>query len=428
LLPHVTPKELPTKNQEVELAKALTVKALENIKPCEARKEIPDGLVRGLFFIMQPSGKASWAVRYRATGQPRKLTLGTYPAIDLKAARDLGAEALVKVARGDDPAAEKQAAKIAERVPANHDLVEKVAEQFIVRHIRATMRPSWAREAERMVRKEIIGAWKGRKLCEIRKADIHALLDSIVDRPAPIVANRTLATFRRMCSWARQRGMIETSPCADVEPPAPEKSRDRVLSGEELRIVWQASEALGWPFGALVQLLILTGQRLAEVAEMRWSEIDFTSKTWTLPKERCKNGQAHQIPLSPQALAILESLPHIVGERDFVFTTNGKTAVSGFSKARARLGAALPDAPHWTFHDLRRTAATGMAALGVNIPVIERVLNHVSGSFAGIVGVYQRHGFDDEKRRALDAWAAHVERLLSGKPDGKVIAFASNKR
>jgi integrase len=405
------------------LAKALTVKALENIKPGAARKEVPDGLMRGLFFIMQPSGKASWAVRYRATSQPRKLTLGTYPAIDLKAARDLAGEALVKVARGDDPAAEKQAAKAAGRVPTDHDLVEKVAEQFIVRHIRATMRPSWAREAERMVRKEIIGSWKGRKLSEIRKADIHSLLDAIVDRPAPIVANRTLATLRRMCSWARQRGLIETSPCADVEPPAPEQSRDRVLSDDELRTVWQASEALGWPFGPLVQLLILTGQRLAEVAELHWGEIDFAGKMWTLPKERCKNGQAHQVPLSPQALAILEGLPRIAGESDFVFTTNGKTTVSGFSKARARLGAALPDAPHWTFHDLRRTAATGMAALGVNIPVIEKVLNHVSGSFAGIVGVYQRHGFGDERRRALDSWGAHIDRLVAGELGHNVVAI-----
>ena len=184
--------------------------------------------------------------------------------------------------------------------------------------------------------------------------------------------------------------------------------------------MWLAAAALGWPFGPLVQLLILTGQRLGEVAEMTWGEIDLAGKMWTLPKERCKNGRAHQVPLSPQALAILESLPRVDSERGLVFTTNGKTPISGFSKARARLGAALPDAPHWTFHDLRRSAATGMAALGVAIPVVERVLNHVSGSFGGIVGVYQRHGYFDERRDALDRWARHVEALASVEADNVV--------
>jgi Arm DNA-binding domain len=230
------------------LAKALTTKTLENIKPGVARKEVPDGLVRGLFFIIQPSGKTSWAVRYRVSGRNRKVTLGTFPAISLKAARELASRALMKVAEGGDPAGEKQAAKAARLVPVGHDLVEKVSEQFIARHIRATMRPSWAHEAERMVRKEIMTPWKGRRLSGITKADIHELLDTIVDRPAPIVANRRFATFRRMCLWAVERGLIDVSPCIGIRAPAPEQSRDRVLSDAELRAVWQASEALGWPF------------------------------------------------------------------------------------------------------------------------------------------------------------------------------------
>ncbi|SFK28597.1 tyrosine-type recombinase/integrase [Methylocapsa palsarum] len=407
------------------MAKPLTVRTLETIRPGEARKEVPDGLVRGLYYILQPSGKAGWAVRYRVSGVSRKMTLGTYPALSLKAARDLAAKALVKVAGGEDPAAAKQFAKAAKQSPLDHDLVEKVAEQFIARHIKASMRPSWAREAERMMRKEVIASWRGRKLSEIRKADIHELLDSIVDRPAPIVANRVLAIFRRMCGWAVERGIIEASPCLGIRSPSPERSRDRVLDDVELRAVWLAAEGLGWPFGRIIQLLILTGQRLGEVSEMRWSELDFTTRTWTLPKERCKNGQAHQVPLSPQALAILEGLPRIGGASDFVFTTNGRTPVSGFSKARAHLGAALPAAPHWTFHDLRRTAATGMARLGVSIPVIEKILNHRSGSFAGIVGIYQRHGFADEKRVALETWGRFVETLVNGEPAGNVAALTT---
>ena len=396
----------------------------------DKRREVPDGRIGGLYLIVQPSGAKSWAVRYRANGAPRKLTLGAYPAVDLATARRRAQEAIGEVAGGNDPAAQKQASRAAARMEraAETDRVETVAEQFIARHIRATMRPSWAREAERMVRKEIVGAWKGRRLSEIRKPDIHRLLDAIVDRPAPVLANRTLATFRRMCSWAIGRGIIEASPCDQIKAPAPERPRDRVLDDDELRSVWVAAEALGYPFGPLVQLLVLTGQRLAEVAEMRWAEVDLAARLWTIPAERCKNGRTHQLPLSQQALAILEGLPRIEGERGFVFTTNGKTPVSGFSKARARLGAALPDAPPFVLHDLRRSTATGMAKLGVDLHVIERCLNHVSGSFGGIVGVYQKHKFEDGMRRAMDAWARHLDETVSGAGASNVVELAKAPR
>jgi integrase len=402
------------------VAKPLTIKTLENIKPGAVRKEIPDGLTRGLFFIIQPSGKTSWAVRYRVSGRNRKLTLGTYPAIGLKAARELASRALIKVAEGGDPAAEKQAAKAARLAPPGPDLIEKVGEQFIARHIRATLRPSWAHEAERMVRKEIMMPWKGRKLAGITKVDIHELLDAIVDRPAPIVANRTYAVLRRMCTWARQRGIIEVSPCTDIERPAPEHSRDRVLTDDELKAVWRSCEELGWPFGSLVRFLILTGQRRGEVAGMRWSELDLAGKAWMLPKERTKNNQAHAVPLSRQAVEILEKAPRFVGE--FVFTLDGETLATGFGRAKTRLDAALPGAPHWTLHDLRRTVATSMARLGVALPTVEKVLNHRSGSFRGIVGVYQRHDYASEMRAALELWGAHIDRLTSGAVDN-IIAL-----
>jgi integrase len=252
---------------------------------------------------------------------------------------------------------------------------------------------------------------------------VHELLDGIVDR-APIVANKSFAALRRMCAWAVERGIVDSSPCAGIRAPAPERSRDRVLSDDELRAAWKASEVLGWPFGPMVQLLILTGQRRDEIAEMRWGEIDLAAEIWILPRERSKNDQAHIVPLSETAVAILSSLTRITGKDGFVFTTNGATAVSGFSRAKRRLDALLPEGtPPWVIHDLRRTAASGMARLGINLPVIEKVLNHVSGSFGGIVGVYQRHGFEAEKRHALDSWARHVEALTSGEPANKVISM-----
>jgi integrase len=405
----------------------LTLKTIESLEPAPAVKEHADGHIAGLYFCLQPSGKASWTVRYRHGGKSRKLTIGPYPAIGLGVARERASVALGEVAQGLDPAAEKKAAKAAARAPPDHDLVEIVVESFIKRHVKSNLRPSWARETERMLNKEIVGAWKGKRLSAIGKADINGLLDGIIDRGAPILANRTLAALRRMCSWAIERGLIDASPCAGIRAPAPEQSRDRVLDDPELKAVWGAAEGLGVPFGPLVRLLLLTGQRRAEVAEMRWSEIDFETRAWTLPKERAKNGVAHTVPLLPQAVEILETLPRIAGEDDLVFTSNGKTPVSGFSKAKARIDAVLPDLPHWTFHDLRRTFASGCAKLGVNLPVIEKLLNHVSGSFAGIVGVYQRHSFADEKRAAMQVWARHVEELVSGEA-GNVVEMKRGAR
>jgi integrase len=218
-------------------------------------------------------------------------------------------------------------------------------------------------------------------------------------------------------------------PCAGVKPPTAERARDRVLSDEELRLVWQAADKLGGAFAPLVKLLALTGQRRDEVARMRWEEVGIENRLWTLPAERTKNNQPHEVPLSNAALAILEKVPR-VKESPFVLTTNGGASpASGYSKNKRRLDALLPlDMPPWRLHDLRRTCASGMARLGINLPVIEKVLNHASGSFAGIVGVYQRHSFADEKRAALEAWGRHVEGLISGKPAGKVVRLSEKRR
>lgn len=395
------------------MAKALTVKALENLKPASTRLEVPDGLVRGLYFLLQPSGKASWAVRYRSGRQTRKLTLGTYPAIDLKSARELASRALVNVAGGGDPAAEKQARKTEERKPAGHHLAEKAVERFVERYAKANTRESSWREAERILRREISEPWRGRKLSDITRSDIHAILDGIVDRGAPIAANRSLAVMRRFFGWCVEREIIPTSPCEGIKAPSQSRSRDRVLSDDELRVVWKACEHLGWPFGPLVRLLILTGQRRDEVAEMTWSELDLAGKLWTLPRGRVKNDKGHNIPLSPQSLEILETLPRVAGKRGFVFSTTGESAVSGFGRAKARLDKLLdPEMPDWTLHDLRRTLASGCARLGFAPQVVEAILNHKSGTIRGVAAVYNRYDYAAEKRQALEAWGRYVESLL----------------
>jgi integrase len=196
------------------------------------------------------------------------------------------------------------------------------------------------------------------------------------------------------------------------------------LTDDELQAVWQGAEAIGWPFGAIVRMLILTGQRRGEVAGMRWQELDFDAKTWTLPKERCKNGVEHVVPLSSAAIEILGSLPRIAGE--LVFSFNGRAVPDGFDRAKKRIDAYIAGRngkpiPAWRLHDLRRTFASGCARLGVQLPVVEKLLNHTSGSFRGVAGVYQRHDFAGEQRAAVETWARHVEALVSGGAAGNVV-------
>jgi integrase len=166
----------------------------------------------------------------------------------------------------------------------------------------------------------------------------------------------------------------------------------------------------------------LTGQRLREVSELEWKEIDLVAKLWTLPAARAKNSVEHSIPLSDQAADILRSLPRIDGSK-FVFTINGRNPIRGAHQAKRRIDALLPYVPPWVLHDIRRTVASGMARLGVNLPVIEKLLNHVSGSFAGIVGVYQRHSFADEKRAAMQSWARNVEAIVTGETAANVVSM-----
>jgi integrase len=392
------------------MGKGLTVRAVEAATSPKERREFPDGYLPGLYLIVHPTGSKSWAVRYRHHGQPRKHTLGSYPAIDLKAARALGAKALRTVAEGRDPSQEKAQARA-----AHVDSIERVVDQFIERHCKRLNRPKTARETERLLRQHVLPRWRGRSIDSITRRDVLDVLDRVVDSGAPIMANRTLAAVRKLFNWAASRDIIASSPCAGVKPPSAETARDRVLSDEELRAVWQAADKTGFPFGSIVKLLILTGQRRDEVGQMRWSEIDIDKRLWTLPRERVKTGQPHEVPLSDAALAVLREVPRI-NDSPLVFTTNGTTVFSGYSKCKSRLEELLPsDMPHWTLHDARRTLASGMARLNINLPVIEKVLNHSSGSFAGIVGVYQRHSFADEKRRALETWGNFVSALVNEK-------------
>ena len=379
--------------------------------------EVPDGLLPGLYLQIEPTGSRSWTVRYRHGGRSRKYTIGRYPVIDLKAARELASKALRAVAEGRDPAHERKLLR-----SAGADTFGSVAALFLERHGR-TYRKSTLANTVSLLDRHVLPRWNALPLAQIRRRDVIALLDEIADGGAPVSANRVLAAVRKMFAWAITRDIVDASPCVGVSRPHAERARDRVLTDDELRGVWLASERLGGPFAALVQLLVLTGQRRGEVAGMRWDELDLDAAkpVWRLSAERCKNRRPHEVPLSRAAASLLEPLPRV---GDFVLTARNGTAIAGFSKFKRELDALLPaGTPAWTLHDVRRSVATGLARLGVALPVIEKLLNHAGGSFGGVVGVYQRHDFADEKRAALDLWAAHVGRLVGGEPASTVVAL-----
>jgi integrase len=290
-------------------------------------------------------------------------------------------------------------------------------------------RPRTAEETIRILRTKVLPVWEGRKIQDIGRRDVIDLLDRIVDAGTPVAANRTLAALSKLFNWATDRGVIDANPCVRIKAPAAETSRDRVLSDEELRLLWRGCASIGWPFGPFVQLLLLTAQRRDEVAKMRRVELREGGTLWTIPAERAKNGQAHDVPLSGAAQGVLGSLPRVAGRAGYLISTTGNSGISGYAKAKTRLDTVMlalaksdaeksgedPDGVQiepWRLHDLRRTAATGMARLGVEPHVVEAVLNHRSGTITGVAKIYNRHSYGPERRAALEAWAAHVEAIV----------------
>jgi integrase len=414
--------------------KALTARAVLTVKPDPGKRvEIPDAALPGFYLILQPSGAKSWALRYRYGGKPRKLTLGRYPAFGLKEARTEARKALQLLEYGADPGVVKKTAKAEAREieETGRDKMAAVVDLFIRRHAQRNRR--W-RDVLAMFRREVLPKWGEKRIQDITKRDAVDLLDAIVDRGSPITANRLRAHLNTLFGWAKRRDIITASPLEGIKPPAPEKPRDRVLTDQEILWFWKACDKLGQPFGSLYQFLLLTGQRLREGAEMTESEVH--DDVWIIPAARSKNGDEHTVPLSGAAQGVLASLPRIRG--NFRFTTTGTSPVSGFTRAKARLDRQMADIASqqagqpveitpFTIHDLRRTAATGIAGLRFPPHVVEAILNHKSGTRRGVAGVYNRFDYADEKRAALEAWAAHVMEIF-GEDVGAVVPFKGADR
>lgn len=433
------------------MASVLTTRSVASAKPDINRREIPDAGLPGLYLVVQPSGQKSWALRYRFGGKPKKLTLGSVllerldPAeeaptigipLTLSEARQVARQAMQMIAEGRDPSEAKKAAVALKADPdaGSKNTIEFQSKRFVERYCKPKNR-SWE-EVQRQFNVEINSVLGQRDITLVSKSDLIGLLDAIVDRGSGVTANRVLATLKTFFGWLHDRDLINTDPSSGLKKPTLEKSRERVLTDNEIRLIWKATAFYEGPFSSLWRLLLLTGQRRNEVAGAQWGELDLKSSasSWTIPGSRTKNGKTHKIPLPAEVVRIFEQLPRIGLKPQFCFTTTGSTPISGFSRTKSALDRRILSiakteavdagrdptdiiiAP-WTLHDLRRTMATGMARLGVGLPVIEKCLNHSSGSFGGIVGVYQHHDYFDEMKTAFELWVDFIEKIAHKKPE-----------
>ena len=382
-----------------------TAKMIENARPPDkGRTQLWDIALPGCGLRVTEKGKKSWVVMYRSRGKQYRMTIGHYPAFSLADAREEARAVMRKVETGIDPAEERLASKRKSEL-----LFPQMVDQFIELYAKPKNR-GWA-ETRRLLKKNAEPRLKHLNLNEITRHHIIEVLDRMVGRGAPIQANHTLAAIRKLFNWSLDRGLVEHNPVQGLKPPGKAVARDRILTDEEIRKVWIAWTELGWPFGSISKLLLVTGQRRGEVASMKWSDIDFTKNIWTIPREIAKNDRTHDVPLSPLALEILENVPRF-SNCDLIFSSTRRTPASGFGRPKKETDE-KSGVINWRLHDLRRTAASGMARLGVAPHVVEKILNHSSGIISGVAAVYNRYGYDTEKREALNAWAQQLFGILT---------------
>jgi len=396
----------------------LTQRRIEALE-CQANKKdmlVFDDEQRGLGVRVTAGGGKSFLVQYRHAGEKRRMPLGSCAAVSLAKARLAARQIVGAVAAGKDPAGERKAAALEAKREAL--TLAALIEQWEALHL-AGKRPNYSAAAVSALRRSFAKHLNAPAAC-LDRAMVVRVLDGLAKDGKAAMAGATARYGSALFGWAIRRGSLSDSPFERV-PIAATVRRDRVLSDDEIRRAWKATEGPG-AFNAIVRALLLTGQRREEVSGLAWSELDPGFSVWTLPAARSKNGKQHVIPLSDEMQALLRAQPRLSGT-DLVFPGE-RDVFSGWSKSKARLDR-RSGVSGWTLHDLRRTVATGLQKLGVRLEVTEAVLNHVSGSRAGIVGVYQRHEWADEKRSALNAWGEHVEAIVEGRGAGRnIIAFA----
>jgi integrase len=401
---------------------------------------------RGLAVRVTASGGRTYLAQYTMDGQKWRMPLGACSALSLAQAREAAAAVMGDVAKGVNPWQVREERKKAERAERARDrlTLRALIDDWHRLHL-ANKRPRYAKEAVRALHwafadtlddaaEDLDRATVVRTLDALTRRRTRKNAEGTDRRKGNAMTGRTAAYGRAAFAWAVKRGTVQTNPFADLPVSKASAKRERVLNDNEIAQIWHAAGEAASPYGTIIRLMILTGQRRGEVAGMTWGELSADLTTWTLPRERTKNGVVHVVPLSERARDLIRAtLPkdadteRIMRERRasnaLVLPGAVGTVFSGWSKCKTALDKAINEArakaageaggttvplESWTIHDLRRTLATGLQRLDVRLEVTEAVLNHVSGSRGGIAGVYQRHDWAAERRTALDRWANYV--------------------
>jgi len=398
----------------------------KEFKPSEGQtkpRDIREKTKSGFGVTVFPSGKISFIYFYHFEGRKRRMTLGQYPECTLGEARKRHREALrVLESEEKDPALERKKAK---NTSKESSTVNALIDEYLEIWAKPRKR-SW-KEDQRFLDKNVKPYWGKLKAKDITKRDVILLLDKIKDRGAPIAANRGLACIRRMFNFALERDIITSSPCTSVKPVAKENQRDRVLSAEEIRILWHALNKfqnegecshdikMSDQTKLVLKLQLILGQRKGEIISAEWSEIDQTSGWWTIPAKKAKNGQAHRVPLNSLAKELLGEIKQLSGESRFLFPAKLKdTYITGTSIDHAVRRSNFNGLKAWTPHDLRRTVASHITSMGIPRLVVSKILNHVEST---VTAVYDRHGYDKEKLSALETWSQKLNEIICGTND-----------
>lgn len=382
-------------------------------KPYDVREKSGDGFGLTVF----PSGEISFIFFYQYGGRKRRMTIGRFPHCSLANAKRIHREALTLLESGKDPALEKRKQ---EKEARDSSTVEGLIEEYLEKWAKPHKR-SW-KEDKRILYKDIKPLWGKRKATDITRREVIDLLDEIKDRGAPIIANRTLACIRRMFNFAIERDILPNNPCTVIKAVAKENRRDRCLTTDEIKNFWLSLDRIEIPEDSkldvkmseatklALKLQLTTAQRKGEIVSIEWSEIDFTTRWWSIPAPKAKNGHPNRVYLSDLAMELLEKIKALSGNSKWAFpATNGNAHVTPSSLSRALNRSTFEELNHFTPHDLRRTAATHMTAIGISRLVVSKILNHVDSS---ITSIYDRHSYDAEKKHALDAWGMKLKQLI----------------
>ena len=383
---------------------------IKNLKSKNERFEAWETNGKGFGLRVSERGRKSFIYMYRFEGKSRRMTLGVYPETSLADAHAKHAKARQLLEKGNDPGSIDQTQKEeSRRAPT----IERLVEEYLEKWAKVRKR-SW-KEDLRILYKDVVPVWGKKKARDIKRRDVVLLLDEIHDRGAPIQANRTLATIRKMFNFALSRSILDTSPCVAITAPAKENRRDRVLSEEEICIFWEKlkSARLSKKIAQILKLQLITAQRKGEVTTAEWKDIDLNKGWWVIPAEKSKNGHSHRVPLTQLAIDTLSEIKQFAEYSRWIFPSHLEDRhIKEPSIDRAiRNNQDHFGIDHFTPHDLRRTAATHMTSAGVPRLVVKKILNHVESD---ITSIYDRHSYVNDKSESMDIWEIQLKSILTG--------------